>query len=146
MLDQTFYAAQAGRADEDFRFRCNRHRSVVTLFRFKRKHSAERRHLSGRDLVSGVRLQPGIMHARHFRMSRQEARHFHCVFRMRAHSPRQRAHAAQDKPAIERRGDRAALVLNAADSLEKSVVCFGNDNSSQNVAMAAKIFRRGVQD
>src|SRR5204863_394106 len=69
----------------------------------------------------------------------KELRDFHRVFRMRAHAPRQCAHPAQDQPAIERRGDRAAFVLNAADPLKKFIVCLSNDNSSENVAMPAEI-------
>src|SRR5207247_2300930 len=102
--------------------------------------------LRSRDLVSGVRLQSGIMHTFHFRMAREELCDFHCISGVRTHSPWQRAHAAEDQPAIERRGDRAALVLDAADALEKFVVRFSDHDSSENVAMPAEIFRGGMQD
>ena len=59
---------------------------------------------------------------------------------MRAHAPRQRAHSAQNQPAIEGRGDRAAFVLNAAHAFEKFIVGLGHDNSAGHVAMAAEIF------
>jgi hypothetical protein len=79
-------------------------------------------------------------------MSRQEFRYFHSVLRVRAHAPRQCAHPAQDEPAIERRGDRATLVLDAADPLKKFIIAFGNDNAAHDVTMPAKIFGRGVHD
>jgi hypothetical protein len=65
---------------------------------------------------------------------------------MRAHAPRQRPHPTQNQPAIERRGDCAALVLDAAYPLEKFIVFFGDDNSSEDITMPAKIFRSGMQD
>ena len=66
----------------------------------------------------------------------------HCVFRMRAHPPGQRAHSAQDQPAIEGRGDRAAFILNIANALKEIVVTFRNHDSAENIAMAAEIFCR----
>ena len=86
------------------------------------------------------------MDTRDLWMSRKELRHSHGILRMRAHAPRQGAHAAQDQPAIKRRGDCAALVLNAAEALEKIILYPGNNDSSENVTMAAEIFRRRVQD
>src|ERR1044071_9272216 len=65
---------------------------------------------------------------------------------MGAHSPWQRAHAAKDQPAVERRGDRATFILNAANPLKKFALLLGNHNSAENIAMAAKIFRRRMQD
>src|SRR5204863_8259547 len=65
---------------------------------------------------------------------------------MRAHSPGQSAHSAQNQPAIERRGDCASFILNVANALEKVVVLFRDQNSAQNVAMAAKIFCGGMQN
>src|ERR1051326_3241104 len=58
---------------------------------------------------------------------------------MRAHPPWQSAHPPQDQPAIERRGDCAAFVLNTADPLEEVAVFFRNDNSTKNVATAAQV-------
>src|SRR6478736_9290437 len=86
------------------------------------------------------------MYARDSRMLREELCDFHCIFRVRAHAPRQCAHPAQDQPAIERRGDRAALVLDAADPLKKFIILFRNDDSSKNITMSAEIFRGGMQD
>src|ERR1700751_5092102 len=86
------------------------------------------------------------MHASHFSMLREEFRNFERIFRMRAHTPRQRAHSAQDQPAIERRGDGTALVLDAADPPKEFIVFFGDDNSSEDIAMPAEILRCGVED
>jgi len=159
MLDQTFHAAQARGADEDFRFRRDSHRRVASILRFERKHPAEqlvlpaRRslgeggsvsrtdgHLPRGDLVSGMRLQSWIVDASYFSMLREEVRHCHRVLRMRAHPPWQCAHPAQDQPAIERRGDCAAFVLNAADALEKFAIIFRHHDPAENIAMAAEIF------
>ena len=79
-------------------------------------------------------------------MASEELRHFQCVFGMRAHAPWQGAYAAQNQPAIKRRGDRAALVLNAADALKKFVVCFRHDDSAGHVAVAAEIFRGRIKN
>src|SRR4029079_13399777 len=70
----------------------------------------------------------------------------HCVLRMPTHPPWKGAHAAQDQPTIERRGDRPTFVLNGADALKKIVLHFGNNNSSEDVTMTAEIFCRVMQD
>jgi hypothetical protein len=70
----------------------------------------------------------------------------HRVFGMRTHPPGNGAHAAQDQPAIERRGDRSTLVLNTADTLEKIILHFGNNNSPEYITVTAEIFCRGMQD
>src|SRR5205823_11462591 len=88
--------------------------------------------------MSRMGLQSGVVDACNFRVPGKEIGNFHGVFRMRAHSPRQRAHATQNQPAIERRRDSAALILDTADTLEEIILDFGNDNSSKNVTMAAE--------
>ena len=65
---------------------------------------------------------------------------------MRSHPPRQGTHAAQNQPAIERRGDRAAGILNRANTLKKGIVLFCDDDSAGYIAMAAKIFRGRMQN
>src|SRR4030095_13709797 len=112
----------------------------------KREHATEHRHLFCSNLMSRMRLQSGIMDAGHFSMLGKETGDFHRVFRMRAHPPRQGTHAAQDQPAIKRRGDCSALVLNTADALGKIVLTLRHDNSSENVTMTSEIFCRGMQD
>ena len=79
-------------------------------------------------------------------MSGKEIGDFHRVFGMRTHPPGKGAHTTQNQPAIKRRGDRSALVLNTADTLEKIILDFGNNNSSEHVTMTAEIFCRGMQD
>src|SRR5581483_3580965 len=71
---------------------------------------------------------------------------FRRVLAMRPHSPWQCAHAAQDEPTIERRGDGAAGVLNVANAFEKVVVDLADENSAEHIAMAAEIFRGRMQD
>ena len=65
---------------------------------------------------------------------------------MSAHSPRQRAHAAQDQPAIKRSGDRAAGILNAANALEKFIIDLTDNDPTKDIAMAAEIFRGRMQN
>ena len=146
MLDQTFHAAQTGRSSKNLCARRDFHGRFAAAFHFKREHSAEHRHLLLRDLVAGVRLQAGIMHVLDFAVGGKKLGQPGCVLRMRAHPPGQRSHSAQDQPTIERRGDRAAFILNVANALEKIAVAFCNHNSAQNVAMAAKIFCGGVKN
>src|SRR5260370_37267763 len=69
-----------------------------------------------------------------------------CVFRMRAHPPWQGSHSPQNQPAIERRGDGPAFILNTANLLKKGVVSFCDHNSPENVAMAAEILCGRVKD
>src|SRR5438132_1205538 len=63
-----------------------------------------------------------------------------------AQQTRDCAHSAQNQPAIERGGDRAAAILNAANALEEFGVDLCDDNSTSYVAMAAEIFCRGMQN
>src|SRR5437660_11956860 len=86
------------------------------------------------------------MHALHLSMLREKIGDLRRVFAMRAHSPRQRAHAAQYQPAIKRRGDRAARILNAANALEKFIFDLADNDSAKHIAMAAKIFRGRMQN
>ena len=74
----------------------------------KRKHPAKHRHLFCGNLISRMGLQSGIVDACNFSVSGKEIGDFHGVLRMRAHPPRQRAHSAQNQPAIKGRGDSAA--------------------------------------
>src|SRR6266446_8868324 len=104
MLDQAFHTAEARRPRKDFRFCRDVYCSIAIALYFQRKHSAEHRHLLSRNLVTGMRNQPRKMHALHLSMSREKIGDLRSVLAMRAHSPRQRAHAAQYQPAIKRRG------------------------------------------
>ena len=82
----------------------------------------------------------------HLRVISEPRRHLERIFAMPAHPPRQGTHPAQDQPAIERRGDRSTLVLNTADTLEKIILHFGNNNSPEYITVTAEIFCRGMQD
>src|SRR6266550_6431568 len=155
MLDQAFYATQTSRASKDFRLRRNRHRRVTAIFNFEGEHSAEQlvrslsrtdRHLAPGDFVSGMRAQSRIMYARNFSMLGQKFCDFHRVFRMRPHPPRQGAHPAQNQPAIERRGDCAARILDAANTLKELAILFYNDDSAGYVAMPTEILRCRMQN
>src|SRR5256885_2190103 len=86
------------------------------------------------------------MHALDVVMTGEKFCHLGCVSRMRAHSPGQGAHSAEDQPAVEGRGDRAALVLNIPNALKEIAVSFGDHDSAENVAMPAKVFRCRVKN
>src|SRR3982751_4072475 len=86
------------------------------------------------------------MHAFDVAVTGEEFCHLGRVSRMRAHPPRQGAHSAEDQPAVEGRGDGAALILNIPNTLEKITVSFGDHDSAQDIAMAAKVFRGGVKN
>src|SRR5438046_3450067 len=146
MFNQAFHATQTGGANEDFCFRGDIHRCLAPASNVEGKHPTKHRHLPSRDLVLRMRGQSGIMHARDLLMLRQKTCDFHCIFRVCAHPPRDRAHPAQNQPAIERGGDRAAAILNAANALEEFGVDLCDDNSTSYVAMAAEIFCRGMQN
>src|SRR5713101_6206379 len=86
------------------------------------------------------------MHALDVAAIDEKFRDLRCVFRMRAHSPRQGSHSPQNQPAIERRRDRAAFILNVANPLKEIVVAFCDHDSTENVAMPAEIFGGGVKN
>src|SRR6266567_3812602 len=140
MLDQAFHAAQTGRANEDFRSFCDGHRRLASTFDLEGEHSTEHRHLALGDFVSRMEIQSWIMHTFDLWMLDQKICDFHPVFRMGAHPPWQRTHSTQNQPAIERRGDRAPGILDAADALEKLTFLLCDDNSASHVTMATEIF------
>ena len=146
MLDQTFHPAQAGGANKDLRFRGDANRRVAPAFDFHRKHSAEHGHFLSRDVVPGMRAQPGIMHTLDLSMLGEETGHFHRVLGMSAHPPWQGAHSAQNQPAIERRGNCSAAILDGANALKKFIVDLAHDDAAGDIAMAAKVFGRGMQN
>src|SRR5437762_13675804 len=86
------------------------------------------------------------MHVLDLLMLRQKASDFHCIFRVCPHPPWQCAHPPQNQPAIERRGDCTAAILNAANALVELGVDLCDDNSTSHVAVAAEIFCRGMQN
>ena len=79
-------------------------------------------------------------------MIREKVRHFRRILGMRAHSPRQGPHSAQNQPAIKRRGDCAARILDRANTPEKIRRPFCDDDSAEHIAVAAKIFRGRMED
>src|SRR5438067_2138284 len=146
MLDQTFDAAQAGRANKNFRARCHFHCRVPSAFRFEREHSAEHRHLRFRDRVNRMQAKAGIMNTLNVWMSREKFRDSRCVLRMRSHPPWECAHPAQNQPAIKRRGNSAPFILNVADALEKFAILFCHQYAAENVAVTAEVLRRGMKN
>src|ERR1043166_4273456 len=90
--------------------------------------------------------QSRIVHALDLSMLREEARHLGPILGVRTHSPWQRAHPAQNQPAIERRGDRPAGILNRANPLEEIALLSCDDDSAKHIAMTAEVFGRRMQD
>src|ERR1700732_2704964 len=93
-----------------------------------------------------MRAQSRIVHALDLSMLREEARHFGPIRGVRTHPPWQRSHSAQDQPAIERRGDSAAGILNRANPLEEIAFLFCDHDSAKHIAMTAEVFGRRMQD
>src|SRR5256886_7911041 len=146
MFDQAFHAAQTCCTNKDFRLRGDIHRRLAAAFDFEGEHSAVHRHLPLGNFMSRMRAQSRIMHVLNLSMLHKKVCYFERVLGVRAHPPRQRAHAAQDEPAIERRGHCTAGVLDAANVLKKFVVVLCNDNSTGYVTMAAEAFCRGMKN
>jgi len=146
MFDQAFHAAQTCCTNKDFRLRGDIHRRLAAAFDFEGEHSAVHRHLPLGNFMSRMRGQSRIMHVLNLSMLHKKVCYFERVLGVRAHPPRQRAHAAQDEPAIERRGDCTAGVLDAANVLKKFVVVLCNDNSTGYVTMAAEVLCRGMKN
>src|SRR5882724_5644539 len=86
------------------------------------------------------------MHAFHLSMLPKKIGDPRRVLAMSTHSPRQCAHAAQYQPAIKRRGDRAAGILNAANALEKFVIDLADNDPTKHIAMAPEILRGRMQN
>ena len=58
----------------------------------------------------------------------------------------QGADATQDEPAIEGRRDGAGSALDGSDFFEKRALFFRDDGTAGDVAMAANVFRGGMND
>jgi len=86
------------------------------------------------------------MHPLNISILREELRHFGRIFAVRSHPPGQGFSFTQNQPAIEGRGDRAGRRLNRADSLKKFVVPFCDNDSTEHIAVAAKIFGGGMEN
>src|SRR5471030_941310 len=86
MLDKTMRPAQTCRMGKDLYgsadFECVR----LPAFDLDGQQPAESGHLSGCDLVSGMRRQTWIVDGLNLRMFVQELRNFLCVFRVGSHA------------------------------------------------------------
>jgi hypothetical protein len=146
MFNQAFHTTQTRGPNKDFCFCGDIHRCLATTGNLEGKHPTKHRHLPSRDLMPRMQGQSGVMHALDLLMLCQKASDFHCIFRVCAHPPRHRAHSAQNQPAIKRGGDSATAILNAANALKEFGVDLCDDNSTSHVAMAPKVFCRGMQN
>ena len=77
----------------------------------ERDHAAEVAHLALRDLVPRMRLEPRVEHALDRVVLLEERDDGARVFAVLTHPHRERLHAAQHEPAVERPGNRAERFL-----------------------------------
>ena len=81
----------------------------------QRDHAAEGRHLFRGDIVSGVCLQPGVVHLRHLRLLHQPVGQVGGVLAVAVHADGQRLHAAEGQVGVERPRHAAGRVLEELD-------------------------------
>src|SRR2546421_7188141 len=93
-----------------------------------------------------MRVEPWIMHCIHARMIGQPCRDLERIVRMHAHPAGERAHSAQDQPAIEGRRNSANRALNLTDPLKNSRCLFRDNSTAHHIGMAAEIFRGRMHD
>src|SRR4030095_394562 len=96
-------------------------------------HPAEGRQRTARDVVCGMRREPGVMDRLDAWVAVQERGDPQRVVRMGAHRVRQRADAAANEPAVERRRHGAARGLDRADALEDYVASPGHDGGAAHI-------------
>src|SRR5207249_11202865 len=118
----------------------------AAIFNLEGKHSTEHRHLAPGDFTSGMGTQSRIMHVLNLSMFGEKFRDLNPVFRVCPHSPRQGAHSTQNQPAIERRGDRPAGILDGPNELKKFTVLLCDNDPASYIAMPAEVFRGRMQN
>ena len=92
-----------------------------------------------------MRCQPWIKSLLHFFVLRQEIRHRASVLFVLLHPDRERLHAAQHQPALERRQDSARALLHVRKCL--GLLRLGrHQHAAQPVAVSVQEFRRRVHD
>src|SRR5919106_2537100 len=146
VLQQALGASEAGRAGEDAHLALHREGGLPPALDLHRQHPAEAGHLAPRDLVLQVGGETRVVDGLDPRVRLQECRDPQGVVRVCPHAPRQRADAAADEPAVERRRHRAAGALDRPDALEERVTGAGDDGAAHDVAVAAEVLGRGVDD
>ena len=86
------------------------------------------------------------MHCIHARMIGEPCRDLERIVRMHAHPAGERAHSAQDQPAIEGRRNSAGRALNLTDALKNSRCLFRDNSTAHHIGMATEIFRCRMHD
>ena len=108
-------------------------------------HPAEVGHLLRRRGVTGMVGELRVEHPLDGRVPHEQVDDGSGVAAMAVHPHGERLDAAQDEVAVERRGNRAGGVLHVAQSLGELVVVDGDD-ATDDVAVAAEVLRRRVDD
>ena len=116
MLDEALDAAEALGELPDPRSRDELDRFLLAPDE-ERDHAAEVAHLARRDRVAGVRGQARVEDALHARMALEERRDRRRVRAVAVHAHRERLHAAEHEPAVERPGNRAERLLEERELL-----------------------------
>src|SRR5204863_3549961 len=114
MLDERLRSSETRGARNDLQPVSERNRRISAAAHLERQHRAGARHLTARDFVSGMRRKTWIVHLLDALVPREKIGDASSVQGLRAHAPWERADTAQREPALERRRDRAAPLLDGA--------------------------------
>ena len=146
VLDQGLGVAEADRARDEIE---RVHESLAgreAALQFERDHAAKRLHLPAGERFLRMAVEAGVVNLPHAGMSFQIMRQPHRACAMAVHPQRKGFQAAQHEKGVERR-DAGAIQFLDADEAELVDQFLARDNGAgQQVAVAAEIFCRGMDD
>src|SRR5919106_2379631 len=146
MFDETLRAAKTGCSDEHLDLGCYLHRLVLSPFHLKGHHTAKVRHLPRRDVVARVGWQARIIDSLNSWVIIQEPGDTHSVLGMGRHPQMQGSYAPEHQPALERRRNCPAAMLNQLDLLEEIRIFPTYYGTSQHIVMTPQILCCRVHD
>src|SRR5947209_3900419 len=145
VLDETFRPAQRGRADDHLDARRDAQRFLAASADEEREHAAEVAHLLPRDLVTGMRGEPGVVDPLDIRVRCEHLRDRAGVLAMHAHPRGKGADAAEHEPGVERRRHAAEDRAGPLDRLEQLAALGERQRAALNVAVAAEVLGGRVE-
>src|SRR6185295_18742242 len=146
VLDQALDPAQAGRAGEDPELHRHLERAGAAALDLEREHAAEARHLAGGDLVARMIGETGEVDPEDGGVPGEELGEDEGILAVRAHPGGERPHAPQHEPAVERRGAGSRGRLDPPDALPELALLAGDESPAEDVAVAAEVLRRRMED
>ena len=144
LLDEALDAAEALRELPDLRATDDRDRLLLASDE-ERDHAAEVAHLPGGELVSRMAAEARVEHALHPRVPLEVRRDRDGVLAVAVHPHRERLHAAEHEPRVERSGHRAERLLQEREPLRDRVVV-RREEAADDVRVPADVLRRRVED